>query len=168
MKIFVQQEDANTVHLSIPPAPSNLSELSDADLEKVAGGKPETITKRRRTIMEPQALTRRELETALIQKCWKDSEFRKAVVSDAKKMLERQTGQKLPRQLKIFIHEEDANTLHLTIPPVPGNVTELSDADLEKVAGGTDVVVTMGAITALAAASLVLTAVAGTKQQGGW
>jgi len=118
--------------------------------------------------MEPQALTRRELETALIQKCWKDSEFRKAVVSDAKKMLERQTGQKLPRQLKIFIHEEDANTLHLTIPPVPGNVTELSDADLEKVAGGTDVVVTMGAITALAAASLVLTAVAGTKQQGGW
>jgi len=55
-------------------------------------------------------------------------------VNDAKRMLERQTKQKLRPQLKIFIHEEDANTLHLTIPPAPGNVSELSDADLENAA----------------------------------
>lgn len=55
-------------------------------------------------------------------------------------MLERQTGQKLPAQVKIIIHEEDANTLHLSIPPAPANLSELSDDDLEKVAGGTDVV----------------------------
>jgi len=118
--------------------------------------------------METQSPTKRDLETALIEKCWKDPEFKKAVVRDPRGVLEQRAGRKLPPNFKIFIHEEDANTLHLTIPPVPGNVTELSDADLEKVAGGTDVVVTMGAITALAAASLVLTAVAGTKQQGGW
>ena len=77
----------------------------------------------------------RELvDTALIQKCWKHPEFRKAGVNDAKRMLERQTKQKLRPQLKIFIHEEDANTLHLTIPPAPGNVSELSDADLENAA----------------------------------
>jgi hypothetical protein len=69
--------------------------------------------------METQASTRRDLETALIEKCWKDPEFKKAVVRDPRGMLERHTGQKLPLQVKIFIHEEDANTLHLTIPPHP-------------------------------------------------
>jgi hypothetical protein len=89
--------------------------------------------------METQATTRRELETALIEKCWKDPEFKKAVVSDPKGMLERHTGRKLPAQVKIIIHEEDANTLHLSIPPAPSNLTELSDQDLERVAGGTDI-----------------------------
>ena len=107
--------------------------------------------------METQAVTWRDLETALIEKCWKDPEFKKAVVSDPKGMLERHTGQKLPAQLKIFIHEEDSNTLHLTLPPAPTNLTELSDADLEKVAGGTDffltaVAVTVGGISAMSGA----------------
>ena len=89
--------------------------------------------------METQANTRRDIETALIEKCWKDPEFKKAVVTDPKGMLERYSGQKLPPDVKIFIHEEDANTLHLSIPPTPANLTELSDADLERVAGGTDI-----------------------------
>lgn len=84
------------------------------------------------------ALQRRDLETVLIEKCWKDPEFKKAVVSDPKGMLERHTGQKLPAQVKIFIHEEDANTLHLSIPPAPASGVELSDQDLERVAGGTE------------------------------
>jgi len=83
--------------------------------------------------------TRQELESALIQKCWKDPAFRKEVVSDPKGMLEKHLGRKLPKQVKIFIHEEDANTLHMSIPPAPANVSELSDEDLEKVAGGTDI-----------------------------
>ena len=41
--------------------------------------------------------------------------------------------------MKIFIHEEDADTLHFSIPVAPSNLTELSDAEPEKVAGGTDV-----------------------------
>ena len=86
--------------------------------------------------MEAQTAPRRTIETALIEKCWKDPEFKKQVVSDPKGMLERQTGQKLPPQVKIFVHEEDANTLHLSIPPAPSNLTELSDEDLQKIAGG--------------------------------
>ena len=93
--------------------------------------------------METLTATRRDIETALIEKCWKDPEFKKAVVSDPKGMLQRHTGQKLPAQLKIVIHEEDANTLHFSIPPNPSNVTELSDDDLEKVAGGTDIIATL-------------------------
>ena len=101
---------------------------------------------------ETQINSRQDIETRLIEKCWKDPEFRKAVVSDPKGMIERHTGQKLLPHLKIFIHEEDANTLHLSIPPPPTNVTELSDADLEKVAGGTEVVSIVG--TAVMAAAV--------------
>jgi Nitrile hydratase, alpha chain len=100
------------------------------------------------------SLTRRDLETALIEKCWKDPEFRKQVVSDPKGMLERHTGQRLPSEVMIFIHEEDANTLHFSIPLPPANVTELSDDELERVAGGTDVVVTVAAATFIAGVSL--------------
>lgn len=42
--------------------------------------------------MQTQEVTRRELETALIEKCWKDPEFKKVVVNDPKGMLERHTG----------------------------------------------------------------------------
>jgi hypothetical protein len=75
--------------------------------------------------METQSPTRRDLETALIEKCWKDPEFKKQVVSDPKGMLERHTGQKLPPEVKIFVYEEDASTLHFSIPPVPAKVAEL-------------------------------------------
>ena len=100
------------------------------------------------------SLTKRDLETALIEKCWKDPEFKKQVVSDPKGMLERHIGQKLPADLKIFIHEEDANTLHFSLPPAPSNATELSDEDLEKVAGGTELGVLMSvALSVVTAAS---------------
>ena len=100
------------------------------------------------------SLTKRDLETALIEKCWKDPEFKKQVVSDPKGMLERHIGQKLPADLKIFVHEEDANTLHFSLPPSPSNATELSDEDLEKVAGGTELGVLMSvALSVVTAAS---------------
>ena len=87
-------------------------------------------------------VTRHDLETALIQKCWKDADFKKQVVSDPKGMLEHHMGRKLPAQLQIVIHEEDVNTLHFSIPANPSDVTELSDDDLATVAGGTDLLVT--------------------------
>jgi hypothetical protein len=124
--------------------------------------------KREVKAMETQSPTRRDMETALIEKCWKDPEFKKAVISDPKAMLEQRIGRKLPPNLKIVIHEEDANTLHFTIPPAPGNLTELSDAELENVAGGTDLVLTVAAISAGLVGSALVSAAAGTKKDGGW
>jgi hypothetical protein len=103
--------------------------------------------------METPTTDRRAIETQLIEKCWKDPEFKKRVVSDPKGMLEQHTGQKLPAALKIVVHEEDANTLHFAIPQPPTNLNELSDEELEKVAGGTDLIaiftlaITAGALT---------------------
>jgi hypothetical protein len=83
------------------------------------------------------------METALIEKCWKDPSLRREWSGDPKSMLERHTDRDLPEQIRIFVHEEDANTLHLAIPVAPANLSELSDEDLAKVAGGTDVALTM-------------------------
>jgi len=94
------------------------------------------------------------METRLVEKAWKDPVFRKDIVKDPKGMLEMHTGQKLPEQLRIFVHEEDANTLHFSIPSPPSNLNELSDEDLERVAGGTDLVAT-GIVLAITAASAV-------------
>ena len=100
--------------------------------------------------------TRKQLETALIEKCWKDPGFKREVVGDPKGTLQRHLGQHLPDQVKIFIHEEDANTLHFSIPPAPSNLAELSDEDLERVAGGTDVIGTL-----LVSAQVLITAALG-------
>ena len=84
-------------------------------------------------------------------------------------MLARHTGQKLPAQVKIFVHEEDANTLHLTVPLAPASLNELSDEDLERVAGGTDVGVTLLTIlgtSMIASAGVSAATVAATKY--GW
>jgi|SRR5215469_13852959 len=120
--------------------------------------------------MEAQAATRRDLATALIEKCWKDPDFKKRVISDPKGMLEGHTGQKLPAQIKIFIHEEDANTLHFSIPPAPSNLTELSDDELERVAGGTDVIASLVSATVTSAlfSGGVVGAAAFIKIGGGW
>ena len=108
---------------------------------------------------------RREMGDALIRKCWKDPQFQKAIMDDPRSVIEKQTGQKLPQNLKIFIHEDDANTLHFSIPPAPANVTELSDDDLERVAGGTEIGLAVSAImvTAMSIAAGGVTALNASK-----
>jgi len=100
--------------------------------------------------VETDTSPRRQLETALIQKAWKDPEFRKEVVKDPKGTFEKATGKKLPAEARIIIHEEDANTIHFSIPPSPDQLSELSDEDLEKVAGGTEFVATLIALVGTA------------------
>src|ERR1700749_3689600 len=99
---------------------------------------------------------KRDLEVALIEKCWKDPDFKKQVLADPKGMLERHLGKTLPVALKVFVHEESAETLHFSLPPSPTNMAELSDEDLEKVAGGTEIVL------ALSVGMSVVVSVAGT------
>ena len=100
------------------------------------------------------SMTKRDLEVALVEKCWKDPEFKKQILADPKSMLERHLGKKLPGDLKIFVHEENAETLHFSLPPAPTNATELSDEDLEKVAGGTEVIAVLS-VTVSAALTII-------------
>ena len=105
-----------------------------------------------------EASPRNQLRTALIEKCWKDPDFKAQVVADPKGMYEKATGRKLPANVKIFIHEEDANTIHFALPPAPERSTELSDEELERVAGGTEVII---AVLTVMTASVASAAYAG-------
>lgn len=117
-----------------------------------------------------EPLTKRTLENNLIEKCWKDPQFREDVLKDPKGMFEAYIGKSLPPDFKVIIHEEDANTLHLAIPPAPSNVTELSDDELERVAGGTEVVCFVTVLAGAVTASVVVTGIGGGvgTAVGGW
>jgi hypothetical protein len=81
-------------------------------------------------------MDRRELETLLIRKAWKDSEFRNQIVLDPKGAVEKYLGRRLPGEVRIFVHEEDLNNIHFSIPPMPADLEELSEEYLEQVSGG--------------------------------
>jgi hypothetical protein len=84
-------------------------------------------------------LSRRDVEKKIVALAWKDDAFRRAFLADPKKQFEERLGTKLPAGLKISAHQEDDHSLHFVIPArLKTNVGELSDADLEKVAGGID------------------------------
>src|SRR5437764_1009464 len=101
--------------------------------------------------MTSETLTRDGLQRALVTKCWKDPDFKKQVISNPKAMLETYLGQKLPGEIRIFIHEETPDALHLHIPPAPSNIAELSDEGLERVAGGTEIASFVFGVVTLAA-----------------
>lgn len=88
----------------------------------------------------PVPMSRRELEEKIVALAWKDDAFRRRFLADPKGQFEQRLGTKLPSSLAISAFEEDADHLHFVIPAKPrSDLTELSDADLEKVAGGIDV-----------------------------
>ncbi len=109
-----------------------------------------------------------DLETRLIEKCWKDPEFQKQVVANPKGILETLLGRQLPQRIQIFIHEDDQNTMHLSIPPAPTNSIELSDEDLERIAGGTEFAVGVTMLIAATAASFSIERLDPQFRGGAW
>jgi hypothetical protein len=113
---------------------------------------------------------RHQMETLIIERVWKDPEFKREFTTNHKGTIEKYSGQKLPADVKILVHEEDAKTMHLTIPAPPPNLSELSDDELEKVAGGTDVAITAAIITVISGLVAASISVANdqTRARAGW
>jgi hypothetical protein len=61
--------------------------------------------------------------------------YRDALIKDPKSVLEKQLNTRLPAGVKVKAAVETADTAYVIVPHVPGQ-GELSDADLERVAGG--------------------------------
>jgi hypothetical protein len=121
----------------------------------------------------PAPMSRRELEEKIIARAWTDDEFRQKFVADPKGQFEAHLGTKLPEALQMTAHEETEHSLHFVIPMKPeADLSELSDEDLEKVAGGVDVIVgTAVAITiavSLGTGAAVYSAVTVGQKLGGW
>jgi hypothetical protein len=89
-------------------------------------------------------MTRRDLEAKIVARAWSDDDFKAKFLADPKAMFEEHLGTKLPETLTMTAHEETADAIHFVIPAKPQiDLDELSDEDLERVAGGVDVVITM-------------------------
>jgi len=70
----------------------------------------------------------------IIAKCWADEEFKKKLIADPVGVLQGE-GIETPSGLQIKVVENRDDKLYMVIPPPPQE-NELSDEELEGVAGG--------------------------------
>ena len=84
--------------------------------------------------------SRVEWERKLIQRSLEDEEFRQRLLDDPKGTLEQELGGPLPESIEVRALEESAETIYLVLPSASplGEGVEISDQDLEQVAGGDD------------------------------
>jgi hypothetical protein len=81
-------------------------------------------------------LSRGELNDLLAGFATKNEKYREALLKDPKDVIERQLNSKLPSNLNVKVIQDSASTMHVVLPHVPSEGDELSDSDLESVAGG--------------------------------
>jgi hypothetical protein len=89
------------------------------------------------------ALTRHDLEAKIVKHCWEDAEFRKEFTADPGGVLVKYLQVPAASVPKIVVHEETTGFWHIVLPAKPANTGELSEEDLENVAGGTTPTVTV-------------------------
>jgi hypothetical protein len=73
---------------------------------------------------------------AMVRRGATDAEFRKLALSDPQKAVVLETGKELPPGLKLKFVDGDSADAVIILPPVSTEPSELSDAQLEQVAGG--------------------------------
>lgn len=87
--------------------------------------------------MEP---TRKDLENKLITRAWEDQTFKAELMNNPRDVIRRELealGISLPENVSITVHEETPSQVHLVLPTNTAVAeAELSDADLDLVAGG--------------------------------
>ena len=76
--------------------------------------------------------TRAEVESVIAERIAADPAFRDALLADPRGVLSEIVGLDIPDTVQIILHEESLTQIHLTVP----SSSELSEADLELVAGG--------------------------------
>ncbi len=97
------------------------------DLDATASARMEVPVKK--TIEERKAYAK------IIAKAWVDKEFKKRLLDDPATVL-KENGIELPQGLTVRFVEGEENEILVQLPWQPRESAELSDEDLEKVAGG--------------------------------
>jgi hypothetical protein len=110
----------------------------------------------------------KELQELIAVQAMKDDSFRAELIADATGTFEKYSGQALPEGVRVEVHENSSNVTHFVLPPKLDE-GELSDDDLEKVAGGEFVVgaAIIGAVATTVAAGAYV-ANDQTRSRGGW
>ena len=81
---------------------------------------------------------RTEVDRRLVQRSLEDEDFRQRLLDDPKGTIEQELGSRLPESIEVRALEESAQTIYLVLPVRSADLQtgELSDEDLEEVAGG--------------------------------
>lgn len=75
------------------------------------------------------------LAAKVYEKAWKDAAFKSRLMSQPRQAFIEATGVTPPAGMNLVAHEDTANALNVVVPYAPKG-GELSDVDLEQVAGG--------------------------------
>jgi len=116
----------------------------------------------------PPPTTRKDFETAIIAKAWKDPAYLKHLRANPRAVIQEELsslhpGAKLPADLGVSVHEEDEKHVHIVVPRNPQYSDQtLTDQDLDQAAGGTGVGVVVAVV-----AGVVLNTGAGVNQVAG-
>ena len=82
-----------------------------------------------------QSMTRGEIQDLVAKFAIENPNYRKALISDPKSVIEKQLSTTLPANVEVKALEETSTVSYVVVPHVAAE-GELDDADLEKVAGG--------------------------------
>ena len=93
------------------------------------------MTEQQNKMNQNSPLTRTEMEATLVAKAWQDDSFRQELLSNPRSVLEREFGQTVSESTNLQVIEESNDTYYIVIPKKP-NIEELSEEELEAVAGG--------------------------------
>ena len=88
--------------------------------------------------MASEPLTRDEIEEIVMENATKHTKYREALLSDPKKVVEMHLNNTLPENVTVEIVQESPSKIYIRLPHVIADGAELSDEDLEQVAGGKD------------------------------
>lgn len=75
-----------------------------------------------------------ELRAQITNKAVEDGEFRAQLLADPRSAISAELGVSIPEGFTIHVHEETANSAHVTLPPSD----QLTEEELAQVAGGID------------------------------
>lgn len=110
-------------------------------------------------------MSRRDLESRIVAKAWRDPAYHDALLKDPKAVLETELklidpSITLPASLNVHVHEESADTYHIVLPRNPKDISlsEVIGDDLEAVAPQTIAIVLVGVVAAGVAVAVTMVA----------
>ena len=76
---------------------------------------------------------RQQMFMSIVEKAAMDADFRDGLLADPKATISREFDVTIPDGLRIVVHENDADTVHL---PLPAKPQILKEGQLDQVSGG--------------------------------
>lgn len=102
--------------------------------------------------------TRGEFEALVVHRAWNDAAFLSALRSDAKSTIDAELakcGASVPQGASVVVYEEQPNECLISVPRPVDAGAELSEAELEAVAGGEGAVILVTAAVVGAVATVI-------------